>query len=120
MPARSPALPEPEAGTAPGAAASRCAMAGPGAGLMRALRGARGRRAAAGGWAGLRGRPDKYGGVSVELPQLPRSQPQPWPRRRERAAFGRWLRGKWRGPGESAALGGTGGSGHGRGAVWLL
>uniref|UniRef100_A0A8C3C0G5 Nucleoside diphosphate-linked moiety X motif 6 n=1 Tax=Cairina moschata TaxID=8855 RepID=A0A8C3C0G5_CAIMO len=64
-------------------------MAGPGAGLLRALRGARGRGwgSAAGGWAGLRGRPDKYGGVSVELPQC-----QPRPRRRERAAFGRWLR----------------------------
>uniref|UniRef100_A0A8B9BRJ4 Nucleoside diphosphate-linked moiety X motif 6 n=1 Tax=Anser brachyrhynchus TaxID=132585 RepID=A0A8B9BRJ4_9AVES len=86
MPARRPALPEAEAGTAPGAAASRCAMAGPGSGLLRALRGARGRGSPAGGWAGLRGRPDKYGGVSVELAQLPR------PRRRERAAFGRWLR----------------------------
>lgn len=95
------ALPEAEAGSAPGAAASRCTMAGPA--LWRALRGARGRGPAVGGWGGLRPRPDKYGGVSVELAELRR------PRRRERAAFGRWLRGKWRARGRRPWAGGVGG-----------
>ncbi|XP_052538635.1 nucleoside diphosphate-linked moiety X motif 6, partial [Tympanuchus pallidicinctus] len=38
------------------------------------------------GRGGPQPRLDKYGGVSVELAELR------WPRRRERAAFGRWLR----------------------------
>lgn len=95
-------LPEAEAGAAPGAAASRRSMAGPA--LWRALRGARGRGLAAGGGRGApQPRLDKYGGVSVELAELR------WPRRRERAAFGRWLRGKWRTRGRRSRAGGGGG-----------
>ncbi|XP_040982598.1 nucleoside diphosphate-linked moiety X motif 6 isoform X2 [Aquila chrysaetos chrysaetos] len=54
------------------------------------------------GWgalAGLRERPDKFGGVSVDLAQLGP------PRRLERAAFGRWLReavARWREEGRVA------------------
>ncbi|XP_065693859.2 nucleoside diphosphate-linked moiety X motif 6 [Patagioenas fasciata] len=63
--------------------------------LWRALRRAR-------GWAalsGLRARPDKFGGVSVDLAELRR------PLRLERAAFGRWLRealARWRHEGRIA------------------
>ncbi|XP_074723366.1 nucleoside diphosphate-linked moiety X motif 6 isoform X2 [Strix uralensis] len=49
--------------------------------------------------AGLRARPDKFGGVSVDLAELRR------PLRLERAAFGRWLRGavaRWREEGHVA------------------
>lgn len=67
------------------------AMAGPWRGLRRAR-----------GWAalaGLRARTDKFGGVSVDLGEL-RGSP-----RLERAAFGRWLRGKCRAGVPSAGAG---------------
>lgn len=54
------------------------------------------------GWAalsGLRARPDRFGGVSVDLAELRR------PLRVERAAFGRWLRGKCRVPGAAGWAG---------------
>lgn len=50
--------------------------------------------------AGLRARPDKFGGVSVDLGEL-RGSP-----RLERAAFGRWLRGKCRARVPSRGAGG--------------
>lgn len=56
------------------------------------------------GWAalaGLQARPDKFGGVSVNLAELRQ------PFRLERATFGRWLRGKCR----AGALGTQGGEG---------
>ncbi|XP_074893019.1 nucleoside diphosphate-linked moiety X motif 6 [Buteo buteo] len=62
----------------------------------RALQRARGWRAL----AGLRERPDEFGGVSVDLARL-----GPPPRRLERAAFGRWLRdavARWREEGRVA------------------
>ncbi|XP_074679718.1 nucleoside diphosphate-linked moiety X motif 6 isoform X2 [Strix aluco] len=52
-----------------------------------------------GALAGLRARPDKFGGMSVDLAELRR------PLRLERAAFGRWLRGavaRWREEGRVA------------------
>ncbi|KAK4819192.1 hypothetical protein QYF61_026666 [Mycteria americana] len=61
--------------------------------LWLALRRARGW----GALAGLRARPDKFGGVSVDLAELRR------PLRLERAAFGRWLRGKCRAGAPGAA-----------------
>ncbi|KAM7112875.1 nucleoside diphosphate-linked moiety X motif 6 [Ciconia maguari] len=63
--------------------------------LWLALRRARGW----GALAGLRARPDKFGGVSVDLAELRR------PLRLERAAFGRWLRdavARWREEGRVA------------------
>ncbi|XP_051660913.1 nucleoside diphosphate-linked moiety X motif 6 isoform X1 [Manacus candei] len=63
--------------------------------LWRALRRARGWAAL----AGLRARPDKFGGVSVDLGELRQ------PPRVERAAFGRWLResvAQWRQEGRIA------------------
>lgn len=68
------------------------------AGSWRALRRARGWAAL----AGLRARPDKFGGVSVDLGEL-RGSP-----RLERAAFGRWLRGKCRAGVPSHGAGGRG------------
>ncbi|XP_066174305.1 nucleoside diphosphate-linked moiety X motif 6 [Sylvia atricapilla] len=65
------------------------------AGAWRALRRARGWAAL----AGLRARPDKFGGLSVDLGEL-RGSP-----RLERAAFGRWLResvSQWRDEGRVA------------------
>uniref|UniRef100_A0A8D0ENA7 Nucleoside diphosphate-linked moiety X motif 6 n=1 Tax=Strix occidentalis caurina TaxID=311401 RepID=A0A8D0ENA7_STROC len=95
------AVPGAEGGPAPGAAASRRA-----AWLGSALRSAMARpwralpRARSwGALAGLRARPDKFGGVSVDLAELRR------PLRLERAAFGRWLRGavaRWREEGRVA------------------
>lgn len=88
----------------PAASALRSAMVRP----WRALQRARGWRAL----AGLRERPDKFGGVSVDLAQLGP------PRRLERAAFGRWLRGKCRGggPGWGPGAGGWGAVGPPLGA----
>lgn len=76
--------------------------------LWWALRRARGCEAL----AGLRARPDKFGGVSVDLAELRR------PLRLERAAFGRWLRGKCRAgaPGAAGRAGGVGGASAREGA----
>uniref|UniRef100_A0A8B9G8I8 Uncharacterized protein n=1 Tax=Amazona collaria TaxID=241587 RepID=A0A8B9G8I8_9PSIT len=74
--------------------ASRSAMVRP----WRALHRARGWAAL----AGLQARPDKFGGVSVNLAELRQ------PLRLERATFGRWLRGKCR----AGAPGTQGGEGR--------